>query len=424
MKKYTLITALCLICTGAFAQTVNTSTEVIDYEVRDGKIILPFIVNGQQADFVLDLAGHLAILPESLEPLKIDPDAEGVFNGYAKPIYKTVPVGKIVQIEAISLGNSVFGNEMSAFILTDEPYLRQLGVAGTIGGAIFRNVVLTIDSRRQKITITSPYRPNYIKLDHRANMTVRQGVAAAVPVTLDGKETDMILDTWYDGLVCMPPAMFASLQGAKTEGVVSVGYGQSHTAPDAKRLGSLGFVKSTVANPVVVGSDSYSQPILGREILSHGIISIDFGKNKVYFQPFDLAEVVDDVRNEEVVIEAGKVNPITREYFIQNIFDYRKGGEFASKADKPVVIDFWATWCGPCMRMMPEMEKMAETYKDRVVFLKVNADKEKELCGIYNVVALPTFFIIPPGGKPIIEIGVNPEKIEEVIGKVLNGNTE
>ena len=50
------------------------------------------------------------------------------------------------------------------------------------------------------------------------------------------------------------------------------------------------------------------------------------------------------------------------------------------KGDKPVVIDFWATWCGPCMRLIPEMEKMAEKYKDQVIFLKVNADKEKELC--------------------------------------------
>ena len=56
------------------------------------------------------------------------------------------------------------------------------------------------------------------------------------------------------------------------------------------------------------------------------------------------------------------------------------------------------------MCLIPEMEEMAEKYKDRVLFLKINADKEKELCSMFNVVALPTLFFIPVGGKPCIEI--------------------
>ena len=83
------------------------------------------------------------------------------------------------------------------------------------------------------------------------------------------------------------------------------------------------------------------------------------------------------------------------------------------------MIDFWATWCGPCMRLIPEMEKLAEKYKDRVIFYKVNADKEKELCGMFNVVALPTLFFIPVGGEPIIEVGATPEKFEKIIEEQL-----
>ena len=83
------------------------------------------------------------------------------------------------------------------------------------------------------------------------------------------------------------------------------------------------------------------------------------------------------------------------------------------------MIDFWATWCGPCMKLIPEMEKLAEKYKDRVIFLKVNADKEKELCTMFNVNALPTLFFIPVGGKPIIEVGAIPEKFEQIIEEKL-----
>ena len=53
------------------------------------------------------------------------------------------------------------------------------------------------------------------------------------------------------------------------------------------------------------------------------------------------------------------------------------------------------------------------------MFYKVNADKEKELCGMFNIVALPTVFFIPVNGKPIVEMGATPEKYVEIIEKQL-----
>lgn len=92
---------------------------------------------------------------------------------------------------------------------------------------------------------------------------------------------------------------------------------------------------------------------------------------------------------------------------------------FTYKGDKPVVIDFWASWCGPCMRLLPVMEQLAEKYKDQVIFLKVNADKEKELCNKFKINALPTLFFLPVNGKPIIEIGAEPAKYEKIIQEQL-----
>ena len=92
-----------------WAQTKNTATEVKDYREVDGKIILDLIVNGEQAGFVLDLAGHTAILPEYVEKFKIDPNTPGNF-GYEGFLYKHVPTSKSVLISTMSFGNNVFGN--------------------------------------------------------------------------------------------------------------------------------------------------------------------------------------------------------------------------------------------------------------------------------------------------------------------------
>ena len=89
------------------------------------------------------------------------------------------------------------------------------------------------------------------------------------------------------------------------------------------------------------------------------------------------------------------------------------------KSDKPVVIDFWASWCGPCMKLLPVMEQLAAKYKDQVIFLKVNADKEKELCNKFNISALPTLFFLPVNGKPIVEIGAAPTTYEKIIEQLL-----
>ena len=70
---------------------------------------------------------------------------------------------------------------------------------------------------------------------------------------------------------------------------------------------------------------------------------------------------------------------------------------------------------------------MAEKYKDQVIFLKVNADKEKELCGMFNIVALPTVFFIPVNGKPIVESGgysgeIRGDHRETVAKEIINNN--
>lgn len=149
VKRLIMIVSLCLFGVTTWAQSKNTTTEVKDYREVDGKIILEMVVNGERADFVLDLAGHNAILPEYVEKFKIDPDEKGDFR-YDTFLYKKVETPKSVSISTIAFGNNVFGNGVAAFVLGDEPYLRKLGVAGIVGGALFRNVVLTIDSRREK----------------------------------------------------------------------------------------------------------------------------------------------------------------------------------------------------------------------------------------------------------------------------------
>lgn len=64
---------------------------------------------------------------------------------------------------------------------------------------------------------------------------------------------------------------------------------------------------------------------------------------------------------------------------------------------KPVVIDFWATWCGPCMRLAPVIDELAEEFADRVVIGKYNVDEETELSGTYRIMSIPTLLFFKNG---------------------------
>ena len=86
-------------------------------------------------------------------------------------------------------------------------------------------------------------------------------------------------------------------------------------------------------------------------------------------------------------------------------------------SDKPVLIDFWAPWCGPCRMLSPVISEIAEEYGDKIKVCKVNVDDEGELAASFNVMSIPTLVVVKDGKVTNSSIGVRPKaQIVEMIG--------
>lgn len=416
-----MVCALFLSFTG-YAQTAAIKTETHTFKLVDGRIAVKLLVNGIEGDFLLDLAGNTAILPEFAEKI-------GMKDLKPTAVYDFLPYRKLEasqkgNLATVALDNNVYGNTVSALLLkgTSADNIRKLGVAGVVGGSLFKNVTLTIDKKNGKIYTSTPFKPSFIHLADRTDCTLLPGGIPQFEMKLAGQPVKVVFDTWQTGLLSLPSdkALPANKQQLpKNITIDGVGFGSPVAAQQTFKVSSVSLVNVNMANQAVAVSSALAGAVAGLKLLDYGLLSIDFQKGKAYFQTYQSTVITEEAKVALIQPQSGKANAITKDEFIEYIFDYRNNKDFVLKGDKPVVVDFWATWCGPCMKLMPVMEKLAEKYKDQVVFYKINADKEKELCSRFNITALPYIMLIKPGKAPIIEVGDQPAKIMGIIEEKL-----
>ena len=101
---------------------------------------------------------------------------------------------------------------------------------------------------------------------------------------------------------------------------------------------------------------------------------------------------------------------LTKGGFLRRVADLETNpNEFKFLGDKPALIDFYASWCGPCQMLAPTLEELSEEYAGKVDIYKVDVDDERDLADIFGIRSVPTLIFVPMTGSPKRTMGALPK---------------
>ena len=105
----------------------------------------------------------------------------------------------------------------------------------------------------------------------------------------------------------------------------------------------------------------------------------------------------------------GEVEYLSYDTFLTKVWNFEANSqEWIYEGDVPCVIDFYADWCGPCKRVAPIMDDLADRYDGKVKIYKIDTDKEKELASAFGIRSIPSVLFVPMKGKPMMQTGALP----------------
>ena len=117
----------------------------------------------------------------------------------------------------------------------------------------------------------------------------------------------------------------------------------------------------------------------------------------------------------------GNTIHLTKAEFLAKVSNFEANpNEWKYLGDKPCIVDFYATWCGPCKTIAPILEELAGKYKGQIYIYEVDVDAEPELAGAFGIQSIPTLFFCPmKGDRQIMQGGMPKESFEKAIAEIL-----
>jgi thioredoxin len=114
------------------------------------------------------------------------------------------------------------------------------------------------------------------------------------------------------------------------------------------------------------------------------------------------------------------VESLTKDSFLQKVFNYEQNKEWKFEGELPCIIDFYADWCAPCKMVEPILKELAQEYQGKLNIYRVDTQAQQELAAAFSIQSIPSMLFVPLNDKPQMAVGALPKKtLKKAIKEVL-----
>jgi len=111
---------------------------------------------------------------------------------------------------------------------------------------------------------------------------------------------------------------------------------------------------------------------------------------------------------------------LTKDSFLQKVFNYEQNKEWKFEGKLPCIIDFYAEWCRPCKMVEPVLQELAQEYQGKLNIYRIDTEAHQELAAAFGIQSIPSLLFVPLNDKPQMATGALPQKtLKKAIKEVL-----
>jgi thioredoxin 1 len=122
----------------------------------------------------------------------------------------------------------------------------------------------------------------------------------------------------------------------------------------------------------------------------------------------------------EEKLNKSNMEKLTKEAFLEKVFNFEQNKEWKYEGDLPCVIDFYADWCGPCKMVHPILEELSKEYDGKIRIYQIDTEAEQELAAAFGIKSIPSMLFCPAEGQPQMAQGALPKaSLKKAIEEIL-----
>jgi len=152
-------------------------------------------------------------------------------------------------------------------------------------------------------------------------------------------------------------------------------------------------------------------------LLGITVLAMVFVGMKIVKHKNDASQNVKEIENK---VEKSNMEKLTKEAFLEKVFNFEQNKDWKFEGDLPCLIDFYADWCGPCKMVHPILEELSKEYDGKIRIYQIDTEAEQELAAAFNIKSIPSLLFCPSEGQPQMVQGALPKAtlkkaIEEIL---------